>query len=172
MSWVAGNEIWYFNAVIQKWENTPEHRRMSWIQKRTVIPWNGPRQWNLRSQPNCEPLDSEPCDICSGAEISEQQLKDSGTAVEERCGTAWRAWLRGTTQIHMSRFTLAYTFNSTIKSDHAWLPQSLHLLHKLHVASTIKQDQTGYCSVVQRVFLWYNNWFIQVKSWTLIPTFY
>lgn len=92
--------------------------RISWIQKRTVIPWNGPRQWNLRSRPDCEPLDSEPCDICSGAEISELQLKDSGTAVEERCDSARRAWLPAMTQIHTSRFTFAYTVKSTVKSDH------------------------------------------------------
>lgn len=75
--------------------------------------WNDPWQWNLKSQPDCDPLYSESCDICSGAEISEQQLRDSGTAVEERCSTERRAWSLRKQVVQMYEMTLIHLHTHT-----------------------------------------------------------
>lgn len=81
-------------------------------------------------------LDSELCDTCSGAEISEQQLWDPGTAGEEESPAEkkgepglWRNGLPQMTFTHTPTLTLTLGFKQTPKSLH----MATHHSHRLCV---------------------------------------
>lgn len=81
--------------------------------KSRVIPGMIPWQSNLKTLSDCDLLYREPFDICSGAEVSEQQqLWDSCTAGEERSSTE-RIVTSDDTCTHTP--TCAHTFKHTPK---------------------------------------------------------